>query len=170
MKLIVGLGNPGKKYQHTRHNAGFIVIDTLVEAGLARETKAILAKSQVFMNSSGEEVSKLVMIHKLDPATDLLLVHDDLDLALGEYKLQLSKGPKIHQGVLSVENKLGFANFWRLRVGIDSRKPYGSNGERRISGETYVLQKFSSDELNVLKQVVEAEIVPAVTEWLSKTD
>jgi peptidyl-tRNA hydrolase, PTH1 family len=173
MKLIVGLGNPGKKYERTRHNVGFMVIDALknsktlklqnskqtqnqkfkfekrFNAEILKVGEIILAKPQTFMNDSGDAVSAIVNFYKID-STDLYIIHDDLDIKLGEYKIQKGKGPKQHNGILSVEEKLGRSDFWRIRVGIENRE-----AENRISGEVYTLQDFTIDESNILSKVLE---------------
>ena len=147
MKLIVGLGNIGKKYENTRHNVGFMVID---ELGKQRETlgKVMLVKPATFMNESGREVAKLKNFYKID-LNNVYVVHDDLDLKLGEYKIQKEVGPKVHNGVASVEKSLGCKEFWRVRVGVDNR-----NGDRRVSGEDYVLGKFKKEEKEIINEVV----------------
>ncbi|KKR12226.1 MAG: Peptidyl-tRNA hydrolase, partial [Candidatus Woesebacteria bacterium GW2011_GWA1_39_21b] len=123
MKLIVGLGNPGEKYENTRHNVGYKVADSLrstvdsdCEWEENRKYKAVvcrlkavdilLAKPQTFMNSSGVAVRKLIDQYKIKLA-DIWVIHDDLDLRLGEYKIQLGVGPKLHYGIKSIEGKLG---------------------------------------------------------------
>jgi len=147
MKLVVGLGNPGVKYALTRHNVGFLFIDYLVENHLIDKQIKTL-KPDTFMNRSGLAVVKELQFYKLKPA-DLIVIHDDLDLRLGEYKIQLGKGPKLHNGVESVEQSLGSKEFWRIRIGVDNRDP-----EKRVSGEHYVLQPFTLAELTLLKQTV----------------
>lgn len=185
MKLIIGLGNPGKKYESTRHNAGFLVLDALANFLDAGSTwvsakhsnvvvtslhmggsKLVLAKPQTFMNSSGVAVSYLSNYYKINPSSDLLLIHDDLDIALGRYKLQFSKGPREHNGVTSVEDKLGKSGFWRLRVGIESREPYSSSSGKMVKGEKFVLQSFSSEEIHILEKTVTAEIIPTIEDWV----
>ncbi len=164
MKLIVGLGNPGKEYEKTRHNVGFKVVDLLASsweekfkkeekfrAEILRRGQNIFAKSQTFMNESGKSVSKLSGFYKVD-LEDLIVIHDDLDIRLGEYKVQKGVGPKIHNGINSVEEKLGDKNFWRVRVGIDNR----TQEERaKLEGSDYVLGKFQKDEEKILEEVLE---------------
>ncbi len=159
MKLIVGLGNPGQKYEGTRHNAGYIVVDEILNskhetlnrplAKLRHEAdKTLIFKSKNFMNASGEAVKKLVDFYKVD-LDDLYIVHDDLDIKLGEYKIQKGIGPKEHKGILSVDQALGTRQYWRVRVGVENRD-FGN----RISGEDYVLQKFNEDERKILRGVI----------------
>jgi peptidyl-tRNA hydrolase, PTH1 family len=162
MRLLVGLGNPGTKYEKTRHNVGFLVVDAIAsKSNGAWETEnkfnsslftvngsLLLAKPQTFMNSSGEAVKKIVNFYKIDPH-DIYVIHDDLDITLGNYKIQLGKGPELHYGVKSIEEELGTKNFWRVRIGIDNRNP-----ENRIHGETYTLQNFTDDEEKELVRVI----------------
>lgn len=189
MKMIVGLGNPGKKYQGTRHNVGFEVLDELrakvikyqipiskqksntnfqlrkqFKSGIFVVDKIIFVKPLTFMNQSGEAVSKLVKFYKIK-IEDLYVVHDDLDIELGKYKIQLGKGPKVHNGLQSIYEKLGTNEFWHVRVGIENRIKMtkdieGGKGEeeeyrnRLISGRSYVLQRFSPDERCLVEMVI----------------
>ena len=154
MKLIVGLGNPGDKYKNNRHNVGYIVVDALEGAGLVDGLKA--EKTNVYMNDSGEAVKKFKNFYKVTPA-NLYIVHDDLDIPLGQYKLQLGKGPKVHNGVNDIELKLGTPEFWRIRIGVDNRDP-----ENREAGDKYVLQDFTDEEKQTLKSVI-ASIVKDIS-------
>ena len=158
-KLIVGLGNPGDKYQGTRHNVGFMFIDYVLEQKFSEGVQGkklknslvytsddvVYAKPQLYMNKSGSVVKELVKWFEIDIESELLVVHDDLDIQLGTYKLQYAKSPKLHNGIISVEQHLGTNKFWRLRIGIDNRKG------KRIDGEKYVLQKFTQDEYEQLQ-------------------
>jgi peptidyl-tRNA hydrolase, PTH1 family len=167
MKLIVGLGNPGLEYEKTRHNVGFEVVNRSgvlswkksekLEAEVAKIDDLILAKPMTFMNNSGRAVRKLVDFYKLD-MSDLWVIHDDLDIPLGEYKIQMGVGPKIHNGVVSVEESLGTNDFWRVRIGVDNR-----GGSREIRGEDYVLGKFKEDEKSVIERVI-GEVVTEILE------
>jgi PTH1 family peptidyl-tRNA hydrolase len=147
MKLIIGLGNPGEKYRNNRHNIGHLVVDKLARRNLP--SGFILRKTDVFMSQSGKFVKKLVDQYHMD-STDLWVIHDDLDIPLGGYKIQNGKGPKLHNGINSIEDKLGTDEFWRVRVGVDNRNP-----EDRTPGEEYVLQDFTQEELKLLKPVIE---------------
>lgn len=190
MKLIVGLGNPGEKYENTRHNVGFMVVDRLseganvgdvngdfaiVEWGEDRQVytrtvsldamAAVLAKPQTYMNESGKAVKYLCQKHKVLPE-NVLVIHDDLDIPLGSYKLQFGKGPKLHNGVASVENYLGTKDFWRLRVGIENRDQKAIGQKGRSTGEDYVLSKFRREELDVLNNLISQKIIPELKHWL----
>jgi PTH1 family peptidyl-tRNA hydrolase len=159
MKLFVGLGNPGKEYQENRHNIGFMFVEYLVKK-LSPETsftmntrfaariaefnhnddKWIVAEPQAYMNRSGEASSKLAVFYKV-PKTDFFVAHDDLDIPFGKFKIQNGTGPKLHGGLSSIEQLFGTTDFWRIRIGVESRTP-----DQNIPGEAYVLQNFSSDE------------------------
>lgn len=183
MKLIVGLRNPGEKYKNTRHNAGWIVLEWFVGRGcshclpraqsrgencwsenkklrssICRLSDTIFAKPLTFMNSSGEAVKKLVDYYKISLG-DLLVIHDDLDLPLGEYRLQKGRGAAGHKGVQSVIDCLDSQDFWRLRVGIG--RPSAD-----IEAEDYVLQEFSEEELKVLEELFEKSFLSELQNWL----
>lgn len=145
MKLIVGLGNPREKFQKNRHNVGHLFIDYLSDKQLP--PGLMIKKTNSYMNESGVFVSRLVSENHLE-LSNLWIVHDDLDIRLGEYKLQLGKGPKLHKGILSIENELDGDTFWRIRIGVDNR-----GQGRRESGEEYILQDFTQEELKILNQV-----------------
>lgn len=162
MKLFVGLGNPDKKYLNNRHNVGFLFLDTFntfetfntnkhVYASVAKDliNNVLLAKPNTFMNSSGKSVKALVDYYKIS-LDDVYIIHDDLDISFGEYKIQKGKGPKIHNGIISIEEQLGTADFWRVRIGVDHRTP-----ENRTPGEQYVLADFELFELSALNAVFE---------------
>lgn len=170
MKLIVGLGNPGDKYKNNRHNVGFMFADYLfkragssqlgvgsfkVDNKLQAEVckinvdneQIVVAKPQTFMNLSGVSVSKLLGYWKLD-IENLIVVHDDLDILLGKYKFQKNIGPKLHNGISSIEKNLGTADFLRVRVGVNNR-----TSENQMSGESYVLGDFFPEEKTIVEQV-----------------
>jgi PTH1 family peptidyl-tRNA hydrolase len=146
MRLLVGLGNPGGEYESTRHNAGFYLVDTLQKVKLPKDF--VVRKSDMFMNESGIFVKKLVDRYELD-INNLYIAHDDLDIPLGAYKIQFGIGPKVHNGVNSVEQELGTKDFWRIRIGVDNRK-----SDERIQGEEYVLQDFSKEERKILNSII----------------
>lgn len=172
--LIAGLGNPGKKYELTRHNTGFRVLDKLAEkysASFIEETKfksqtsafdldenrIILAKPQTFMNNSGEAVGLLKNFFKL--ANDnILVVHDEIDLPLGKMRLSFDASAAGHNGIKSVIEKIK-QNFYRLRIGIEGRKS-------RLDMDTYdyVLTNFTATEEKKLQK----EIIPQAIEQIEK--
>ena len=160
MKLIVGLGNPGRRYEKTRHNAGFMFLDRIKDVwnlgdftpqknSLIIKTKdIILAKPQTYMNDSGRAVSSLASYYKIKP-DDIYIVHDDLDLRIGTFKIQKGTSPKDHKGIESINKELGITDYWHIRIGIDNR-----DRENRIDGETYVLQNFTDEEFEILKETI----------------
>lgn len=143
MKLIIGLGNPGRKYEGTRHNAGVMLFDFLNKHWDRADIK--LLASDEFMNNSGRFVKRAKDYYKID-LDDLYIAHDDLDLRVGEYKIQKGVGPKDHKGILSLEDEVNSTEFWRIRIGVDNRDP-----DNRISGDDYVLQKFSEEESELVQ-------------------
>lgn len=172
MKLLIGLGNPGDKYTLTRHNAGFMFVDYLydhneiskpwkfdkyVNAEVAQiqldTTEVLLAKPQTFMNRSGETAVKLVIRNTISP-NDVYIAHDDLDIKLGEFKVSLGKGPKLHNGISSIEEMWKTKEFWRIRIGVENRT-------EPIPGETFVLSNFVKEELSLLDNTFK-EIVNSV--------
>lgn len=145
MKLIIGLGNPGPKYANNRHNVGYLAVDYLADTPVAKSV--VLKKTGEFMNNSGLAVARYINYYKLS-TSDLYIVHDDLDIKLGEYKIQFGVGPKLHNGIESIETKLKTQEFWRVRVGVDNR-----GSDNRIPGEKYVLQDFTKEEIKILHEV-----------------
>lgn len=146
MKLVVGLGNPGEEYAKTRHNAGHLFCDELQRR--SKSKNLIIKKSDTFMNSSGVFVKKMVEKLHID-LSDLYVVHDDLDILLGSFKIQFGRGPKDHNGIASVDRELGTDQYWHVRIGVDKRDP-----ENRTLGEEYVLQEFTNEEKEVLDGVI----------------
>ena len=155
MKLIVGLGNPGEKYESTRHNTGFLVMDrladdlnvrirrkafsALIEKINVRGEQIVLMKPQTFMNLSGEAVGRAVRYYHLDPAKDVLVIYDDLDLPAGKIRLRETGSAGGHNGIKSIISHLGTDCFSRIRVGIGSENKHdtidfvlgNSSGEER---------------------------------------
>jgi peptidyl-tRNA hydrolase, PTH1 family len=140
MKLFIGLGNPGKKYQTARHNVGHMVIDRL-------PAQKNFLKTDGYMNESGVFVQKQVHFYKTD-LSDLYIIHDDLDLPVGEYRLQFDRGPAGHHGVESVIQHLGSRAFWRLRIGI-------GHPTDQTPVEDYVLRPFTLDEKVLISQTID---------------
>lgn len=181
MKLIIGLGNPGEEYKNTRHNVGFLLLDKIrseipgsllhasdqdpdnnfriekkFNAEILKIGDVILARPMTFMNKSGDAVSKIASFYKIS-LNDIYVIHDDLDIRLGDYKIQKGIGPQLHYGIQSIENKLGKKDFWRIRIGVDNR-----DTENRIPGEEYVLQHFNEDERQVVEKVVDKIIIDII--------
>lgn len=161
--LLVGLGNPGREYQNTRHNAGFMVIDKLaadVNASLTRVQhkalvgsavleghKVVLAKPQTYMNLSGESVAGLARFYKVAP-DHILIVHDDLDLPFGTLRLRASGSSAGQKGMLSILTRMGTEAIPRLRFGIG--RPPGSK-----QGANYVLKTFSPQERKEMDYMID---------------
>ncbi len=156
MKLIVGLGNPGKEYINTRHNVGFMVLDYflgnnlkwkekfngLYYESLISGEKVIFLKPLTFMNLSGEAVVKYKNYFNLD-IEDILVIHDDMDIDLGKYKLKRNSSSGGHNGIKSIINSLNSNAFLRLKIGITHNK--------NIDTVDYVLGKFNEKEMDLLK-------------------
>lgn len=156
MFLIVGLGNPGKQYDHTRHNFGFAVLDLLAsganwenkyDSQIIKMDDVILAKPQLFMNLSGKAVAQIL---KYYPPAELIVIHDDLDIPLGSIKVQKNASSAGHNGIQSIIDELGTKNFIRIRLGIDNPETRG-----QIPGDDYVLQKFTDKEKEIAAEVLE---------------
>jgi peptidyl-tRNA hydrolase, PTH1 family len=185
MWLIVGLGNPGGKYLLTRHNAGFMALDFLCKSvgvkteDARHEHNAVtttfnweaeqikLAKSETFMNLSGDSISPLLNFYKI-PLDHLIVVHDELDLPFGRLQIKLKGGDGGHNGVGSLIEKLGSDEFIRVRVGI-GRSPIAG-----MDPADWVLQKFSKDEqerlpevLNVAVDAIESIVFDGVTKAMN---
>lgn len=157
IKLIVGLGNVGRDYEKTRHNAGFLVLDELhrqfpfsnwnhsnkLHAEIAKLGDLRLAKPDTMMNASGRSTKAIIDYFDITPE-QVLVAHDDLDIPIGKSKVHMGRGPKQHNGILSIEKHLGTVNFWRLRIGIENRDQVGNSG---IPGIKYSLQRFQEEEL-----------------------
>lgn len=161
--LIIGLGNPGKRYEVTRHNIGFMALDRLaaqLEIALKQKsfnalwgkgtiagTSVLLAEPQTFMNLSGTAVRQLQSFFKTD-ISNLIVIHDDLDLPFGAVRLKAGGGTAGHKGLASIESDLGTSEFMRVRLGIG--KPVDKS---RIEG--YVLEPFRKEEQNVLPELLQ---------------
>lgn len=174
MKLIIGLGNPGSQYEHTRHNVGFRVLDTLASrqkwtwerrgrallaSGTLAGEKVVLVKPLTFMNNSGEAVGELVRWYKVT-AEDVLVIYDDLDLPVGRLRLRGNGSAAGHNGLSSIIQHLHTNQFPRLRVGI------GRPANQRVETIGYVLGAPAGDERIMLQTGEEkaAETIPLILE------
>lgn len=140
--LIIGLGNPGPCYAKTRHNAGQLMVAWLKE-DKAFAAKHRLVKSNVWMNETGAWVKKLIQKEKV-ALDELVIVHDDLDIPLGEFRRQKSRGSAGHRGIESLLTALESNDFWRIRLGIGLPPA-------KVEGEEYVLQQLEKQELKLIK-------------------
>ena len=174
MLVIVGLGNPDDKYQGTRHNVGFDVIDLLAEKyniavdtkkhrayigkGIIGGQKVILAKPQTYMNLSGESVRSLVEYYKVDPETELLIIFDDISLDVGQLRIRKKGSAGGHNGIKNIIANLGTSVFQRIKVGV-GEKPKG------YDLADYVLGRFSKEDRELIKEGFEcaAEAVAMIT-------
>lgn len=178
MRIIVGLGNPGKKYKNTRHNIGFMAVDVLAKqhyltwqfnkrfnAEIAKTKDTTLVKPQTYMNNSGQTVQAILSYYKLLPKklsiiqkkdsdlSDILtVIHDDLDIELSKYKISLDSRNAGHKGVESIINHLKTKNFKRIRIGIKTKMA------EKIPVEKFVLQKFNEEEIKIINDLI-AEII-----------
>lgn len=166
MKLIVGLGNPGKQYEKVRHNLGFMVLDQMVSSGqwekedkfqsqiLKLSQDIWLVKPQTYMNNSGMAVLKLVDYFKLTPE-EVIIVHDDLDLMLGKIKVRSGGAAGGHHGVESIISALGSDQFIRVRLGIGNQKSHSGEHKRvAFNAEHFVLESFMPNEKSKVKHMV----------------
>lgn len=163
-KVIIGLGNPGKKYQSTYHNAGFLAIDYFIENQTdkfqtpnskvfkyLKKSGFIFAKPLAFMNESGKAVKEIIKY--FDAATEeVVIVHDDSDLYLGDYKFSFNQGAAGHHGVENVAEALKTKNFCRVRIGIRPREIKNSPTPRKKAG-SFVLKKIKPSDQKILETV-----------------
>lgn len=175
MKLIVGLGNPGREYELTRHNIGFMAINELAKrwnislneqkfkglfgAGFVNGEKVILLKPLTYMNLSGESIRPLMDYYKID-VEDFVVLYDDLDIPVGKLRLRMKGSAGGHNGVKSTISHLGTQEFQRIRMGIDRPK----NGMKVVD---YVLGRFTSEEIPDVNHSIE-KAADACEEWLNK--
>lgn len=172
MILIIGLGNPGEKFENTRHNTGFMAVDFFAkknefpdfelskkyESQFSQKGKVTLAKPQTFMNKSGLAVKK---IQHLTPKTqNLIVIHDDIDLPVGRIKIVKNRGSAGHKGVESIIKAVGNKNLARIRVGIAPLKATAKGGvpqnavSKAKTPESFVIKKFSEEEQKIINKVV----------------
>lgn len=170
MKLIVGLGNPGKNYSKTRHNVGWIVLDKLKDVldpsatwqndakfeadicAIEAEEKLLLVKPQTYMNNSGRSVRRLADFYKI-PHEDIIVIHDELDIDFGSVRVRFGGSAAGHNGVGSIIHHLGSENFWRVRIGINSKDGIGAQ-----EGKDFVLTNFSKTEAEDLLKIIDSVV------------
>ncbi len=170
MKLIVGLGNPGKKYEKTRHNLGFVVLDALLQklapvektnwqtdkrskSLIVKRDDLILVKPQTMMNASGMAVAKIVSFYKIETG-EIGIVHDDIDLPLGKLKIRRGGGTAGHRGIDSIVRELGTPDFIRFRLGIGH--PGLGSSDKEVRG--YVLAPFDSGDRTTAQKMVKKAV------------
>ncbi len=170
MKILIGLGNPGHNYENTRHNAGFLCIDAfqrqhefpaftekkkffahITEKTFLNGEKVMLVKPTTFMNNSGRAVGAVMHYYNSDPS-DVIIIHDDLDIEIGHYKKTCSAGAAGHNGVQDIIDCTGAHDFMRIRIGVETAGGRQSRG--MISGKDFVLQPFTATEKERLNDVI----------------
>lgn len=158
--IIIGLGNPGEKYQRTRHNTGFMVLDLLSSSSWKKNSRCqasicslkskgkdiILAKPLTFMNKSGLSVSKLKNYYRINTLENIWVVYDDLDLPLGKIRIRPQGRPGGHNGIASIIEQLGTDQFPHFRLGISNKQIFNSID--------YVLSKFNSKEKPIIQEAL----------------
>ena len=167
MYIIVGLGNPSKEYENTRHNIGFDVVDRIIDkydipysgtkhkamygSGMIDGVKAVVAKPLTYMNLSGEAVRALVDFYKVDPQTEVIIIYDDVALEPGKLRIRKKGSAGGHNGIKSIIEHLGTKEFVRIRVGV-GEKPKGWDLAK------YVLGRFSKDERKLMNEATDKSI------------
>lgn len=177
MRLIIGLGNPGKQYETTRHNVGFAFLEKFrkelnfpafrwekkfaaeISKGCWLEKELLLAKPQTFMNQSGRASQKIMSFYKLTPA-DIFIVHDELDLPLGTFRVSPDSRSAGHKGVQDVMDTLGTQKIKRIRIGIGN--------EKTPKEESFVLERFTQEEKKKLKEVF-PQVLEKIKDWVLKS-
>ncbi|MGL6115803.1 MAG: aminoacyl-tRNA hydrolase [Cetobacterium sp.] len=170
MKLIVGLGNPGREYERTRHNVGFDIVDKLADKlkangfkdkfkGLLTEAnvngeKVYILKPQTYMNLSGDSIIQVVNFYKIDPKKDMVIIYDDMDLPLGKLRIKEKGSAGGHNGIKSIISHMG-QDFLRIKCGIGKAQNKGEN-------INFVLGKFSKDEQELIDNMSEDVIAAAI--------
>lgn len=172
MKLVVGLGNPGEKYEGIRHNLGFKILDELVKklnlvdwtmedkfkAEIIKASDLILVKPQTYMNNSGLAIKLLTTYYKI-PATDVIIIHDELDLPLGKIKVRMGGAAAGHHGVESIIKELGTDQFIRVRLGVGNLRTQSSEHKHaHVTVEKFVLEPFMSGEHSQVKHMIKQAI------------
>ena len=180
MKLIIGLGNPGEEYKNARHSVGFVAVDEIArkegsEFSFEKKFNAEVAKSRfdgkpvilvkpfTFVNKSGEAVRKVKLFYKAKPE-DIVVVHDDLDIKFGSFKLSFAKHSGGHRGVQSIIDGLKTDKFWRLRIGTANRKLTTARHQRTLKAKkeavgNFVLSRFTPAEQAELKKIIKKAVM-----------
>lgn len=188
MFLIVGLGNPGKQYEHTRHNVGFDVMDALADKynisisekkhkalcgkGVIEGQKVVLAKPQTFMNLSGESVAELLNYYKLDPENELLVIFDDISLAPGGIRIRKRGSAGGHNGIKNIIAQTGTQNFMRIKVGV-GEKPKGWDLADHVLGhfdaeDREKVEDAITEALRAAEMILQGEVDRAMNDFNGK--
>lgn len=179
MYLLVGLGNPGKQYEHTRHNVGFDVMDAIADKynisisekkhkalygkGMIGGQKVVLAKPQTFMNLSGESVAELLRYYKLDPETQMIVIFDDISLAPGAIRIRKKGSAGGHNGIKNIIAMIGNQNFLRIKVGV-GEKPKGWDLADHVLGH------FEAEDRGKVELAIEDAVAAAELMLRGETD
>lgn len=179
MFLIVGLGNPGRQYEHTRHNVGFDVMDAIADKynisisekkhkalcgkGVINGNKVVLAKPQTFMNLSGESVAELLNYYKLDPEEEMIVIYDDISLAPGNLRIRKKGSAGGHNGIKNIIAMTGTQNFLRIKVGV-GEKPRGWDLA------DYVLGHFDAGDRTGVEEAIGHAVTAAEQMLAGETD
>ena len=175
MYLVAGLGNPGSRYEMTRHNVGFMFLDYLasrhgftfsdskwkarIALGNPWQTKVLFVKPETYMNLSGQAISQAASYYKISPKK-IVVIHDDLDMAVGRTKIVVNRGSGGHKGIRSITSLLGTRDYVRIKIGI-GRPP------SPVPVERYVLSRFTDEEKTILQksaEVIEQAVQLVLTE------
>ena len=188
MFLIVGLGNPGKQYEHTRHNIGFDVMDALAEKynisisekkhkalcgkGVINGVKVVLAKPQTYMNLSGESVAELINYYKMDPEEEMIVIYDDISLAPGNLRIRKKGSAGGHNGIKNIIAMTGTQNFLRIKVGV-GEKPAGWDLADHVLGrmseeDRAAFEEAVKESVKAAEMILEDEIDQAMNDFNGK--
>lgn len=160
MKLVVGLGNPGKQYTYTRHNIGFRILDSIVSdwqlmpkasALICKQDDVLYAKPQTFMNLSGASVLALIQYYKID-LTDMVVIYDDKDISFGTLRFRSAGSSGGHNGMNSIIGSLGVQDFPRLRIGV------ATEAMEKYDTADFVLAKFTKEEEKQLPEIIKQAV------------
>ena len=181
MKIIIALGNPGTKYEKTRHNVGWLILDLLIAGFELQNTnwqnkfnseiletsikgqKFIFMKPQTFMNESGTAVKSIIDFYKLDPSRDILVLHDEVDLPFGTIRSTDSSSSAGQNGVQDIIDKLGSQNFHRTRIGVETRA-----SRTEMDTKDFVLSNFSDEEIKKLQEEVFPKVKLEISRFVDK--
>lgn len=188
MYIIVGLGNPGKEYQNTRHNIGFDVIDKLAEEegfsvpekkhkaiigkGYVGGQKCVLAKPQTFMNLSGESVRELIDYYKVDESSELIVISDDISLDVGQIRVRKKGSAGGHNGLKNIISHLGHGDFMRVKMGV-GEKPKGWDLADYVLGrfsgpERKMMDEAALQAVEAIRMMVAGEVDAAMNQYNTK--
>lgn len=188
MFLIVGLGNPGKQYQHTRHNVGFDVMDAIADKynieisekkhkalcgkGAIGDSKVVLAKPQTYMNASGESVAELLHYYKLDPEEEMIVIYDDISLPPGNLRIRKKGSAGGHNGIKNIIALTGTQNFLRIKVGV-GEKPKGWDLVDHVLGrfraeERAEVENAIGNAVLAVEQMISGETDAAMNQFNTK--